>query len=159
MDGTRHVTPELHADSTYSASGAARASVTDGRMCFPTDNVSWLSWGCCFPSFSLRCQNSTCVSPMKMDDSLSGGCWGIQRRGGRRKEGKDGERMQSRAGGKQRWDSGGRKSGRVKGSGEEKTDEWGGQSETQCRGGRKLREFRAKMEGFWFRSSLKCGFL
>lgn len=26
------------------------------------------------------CQNSTCVCPMKMDDSLSGGCWTMERR-------------------------------------------------------------------------------
>lgn len=70
--------------NTLSVGGVGWALVIDGWMCFPTDNVSLLSRGCCFPSShsvtTLTVKTAHVSRPMKMDDSLSGGYWGMQRR-------------------------------------------------------------------------------
>lgn len=63
--------------NTLSVGGVVWALVIDGWMCFPTDNVSLLSRGCCFPSShsvtTLTVKTAHVSHPMKMDDSLSGG--------------------------------------------------------------------------------------
>lgn len=70
--------------NTLSVGGVGWALVIDGWMCFPTDNVSLLSRGCCFPSShsvtTLTVKTAHVSRPMKMDDSLSDEYWGMQRR-------------------------------------------------------------------------------